>query len=74
MGKLRTILVSLLTAALVGLGAAGCGHKGEHEHPQGEELTTAKPAEEKPAEQKSAEEAPAAEHPAGEHPSGEHPK
>ena len=84
MSKLRTTFVSLLIAALVGLGATGCGGKdnndhpkGEHpsgEHPAGEHPSEEKSAEEKSAEETPAEETPAEEHPAGEHPSGEHPK
>jgi hypothetical protein len=84
MSKLRTTFVSLLIAALVALGATGCGDKESHEHPQGEHPSSEHPSSEHPAgehpskeegaEEKSADETPAKEHPAGEHPSGEHPK
>jgi uncharacterized lipoprotein YehR (DUF1307 family) len=64
MSKLIKILVSILIASVVVLGAAGCGNKSDHEHPTGDHPSGEHPSEEEPAE----------EHPSSEHPSGEHPQ
>ncbi|MFH1716793.1 MAG: hypothetical protein ABIF19_05540 [Planctomycetota bacterium] len=72
MHTLKKILVLVLIAAVVSLGATGCSKKSEstpEEHP-----SQGASAEETPAEETPSEEHPAAEHPSGEHPSGEHPQ
>ena len=69
MDKVKNILVTLLIAAVISLGLAGCKDSNKSEKPTKE--TVKKEAESKKAE---AEKALKNEHPASEHPASEHPK
>jgi len=68
MNTLKNMLVLILIAAVVSLGATGCSKKSKST-PEEQPSQGASSSEETPSE-----EHPAAEHPAGEHPSGEHPQ